>query len=87
MFIVLFDVRSIVHHEFVPQGQTVYAAFFRDVLSHDSSLLSEENFQSSLDGAHGFSSATMRRHSSGNSSQLRNGTATTSSLSPRPRPL
>jgi len=32
MLIVFFDIRGIVHHEFAPQGQTMNAGFYRNVL-------------------------------------------------------
>jgi len=32
MLIMFFDIRGIVHHEFVPQGQTVNAQFYCSVL-------------------------------------------------------
>jgi histone-lysine N-methyltransferase SETMAR len=34
MLIVFFDCHGIVHHEFVPEGQTVNAAFYMEVLKH-----------------------------------------------------
>ena len=32
MIIIFFDIRSIVHKEFVPTGQTVNHAFYKDIL-------------------------------------------------------
>jgi len=34
MLIIFFDIRGIVHHEFAPEGQTVNAEFYCNVLRH-----------------------------------------------------
>ena len=34
MLIAFFDHQGLIHHEFVPQGQTVNQHFYKEVLSH-----------------------------------------------------